>query len=48
MKHSKNAEKLFLTQSAVSSRISVLEEEIGATLLDRRDRQFRLTHAGER
>ncbi len=44
----RTAEKLFLTQSAVSSRISVLEEEIGAPLLDRRDRQFRLTHAGER
>lgn len=44
----RTAEKLFLTQSAVSSRISVLEDEIGAALLDRRDRQFRLTHAGER
>ncbi len=44
----RTAEKLFLTQSAVSSRISVLEEEIGTELLDRRDRQFRLTHAGER
>ena len=44
----RTAEKLSLTQSAVSSRISVLENEIGAALLDRRDRQFRLTHAGER
>ncbi len=44
----RTAEKLSLTQSAVSSRISVLEDEIGAALLDRRDRQFRLTHAGER
>ena len=45
---SRTAEKLFLTQSAVSSRIAVLEEEIGAALLDRRDRLFRLTSAGER
>lgn len=45
---SRTAEKLFLTQSAVSSRITVLEQEIGAPLLDRRDRLFRLTSAGER
>lgn len=44
----RTAEKLFLTQSAVSSRISVLEDEVGAALLDRRDRLFRLTNAGER
>lgn len=44
----RTAEKLFLTQSAVSSRISVLEDEVGAPLLDRRDRMFRLTRAGER
>ncbi len=44
----RTAAKLSLTQSAVSSRISVLEDEIGTALLDRRDRQFRLTHAGER
>jgi DNA-binding transcriptional LysR family regulator len=42
------AEKLFLTQSAVSSRIAALEEELGALLLDRRDKQFRLTVAGLR
>lgn len=44
----RTAEKLFLTQSAVSSRIAVLEEEVGTALLDRRDRTFRLTNAGER
>ncbi|HEY3148074.1 MAG TPA: LysR family transcriptional regulator [Dongiaceae bacterium] len=42
------AEKLFITQSALSSRIAVLEEELGVLLLDRRDRQFRLTVAGAR
>lgn len=42
------AEKLFLTQSAMSSRIAALEEELGVLLLDRRDKQFRLTVAGSR
>lgn len=42
------AEKLFLTQSAVSSRIAALEEELGVSLVDRRDRVFRLTNAGNR
>jgi DNA-binding transcriptional LysR family regulator len=42
------AEKLFLTQSAMSSRIAALEVELGVLLLDRRDKQFRLTVAGLR
>ncbi len=42
------ADKLFLTQSAMSSRIAALEEELGTLLLDRRDKQFRLTVAGLR
>ncbi|MBT9465287.1 LysR family transcriptional regulator [Hydrogenophaga sp.] len=42
------ADKLFLTQSAMSSRIAALEEELGVLLLDRRDKQFRLTVAGTR
>ena len=43
------AEKLFMTQSAISSRISALEEELGILLIDRRDRQqFALTNAGVR
>lgn len=42
------AEKLYLTQSAMSSRISALEEELGVLLIDRRDKQFRLTIAGAR
>ena len=42
------AEKLSVTQSAISSRISALEDQLGVMLLDRRDRQFRLTIAGMR
>jgi DNA-binding transcriptional LysR family regulator len=42
------AEKLFITQSALSSRIAALETELGVLLLDRRDKQFRLTTAGAR
>lgn len=42
------ADKLFVTQSALSSRIAALEEELGVLLLDRRDKQFRLTTAGAR
>lgn len=42
------AEKLSLTQSAMSSRIAALEEELGVMLLDRRERQFRLTIPGMR
>jgi len=45
---SRAAEKLFITQSAMSSRIAALEEELGVLLLDRRDKQFRLTIAGAR
>jgi DNA-binding transcriptional LysR family regulator len=45
---SRAAEKLFLTQSAMSSRISTLEEELGVLLLDRGDKQFKLTAAGAR
>lgn len=42
------ADKLHLTQSAMSSRISALEQELGVLLLDRRDKQFRVTQAGQR
>jgi DNA-binding transcriptional LysR family regulator len=45
---SRAAEKLFITQSAMSSRIAALEAELGVLLLDRRDKQFRLTVAGLR
>jgi DNA-binding transcriptional LysR family regulator len=42
------AEKLHLTQSAMSSRVAALEQELGTLLLDRRDKQFRVTVAGMR
>lgn len=42
------SEKLHLTQSAMSSRVSTLEQELGVQLLDRRDKQFRITLAGQR
>lgn len=43
------AEKLFMTQSAISSRVAALEEELGVILIDRRDKsQFSLTNAGLR
>jgi DNA-binding transcriptional LysR family regulator len=45
---SRAAEKLFITQSAMSSRIAALEEELGTLLLDRRDKSFRLTIAAHR
>lgn len=44
----RGADKLCLTQSAVSNRIAALEEELGVPLLDRRERTFRLTNAGVR
>jgi DNA-binding transcriptional LysR family regulator len=43
------AEKLYLTQPGVSSRIQALEEELGVILIDRREKQqLRLTAAGLR
>lgn len=42
------AQKLHITQSALSARIAALEAELGTVLVDRRDRQFRLTIAGQR
>jgi DNA-binding transcriptional LysR family regulator len=45
---SRAAEKLFLTQSAMSARIAALEDEMGALLLDRKEKQVRLTAAGVR
>ncbi|TAM46457.1 MAG: LysR family transcriptional regulator [Burkholderiaceae bacterium] len=44
----RGAERLFLTQSAVSNRVAALEQELGITLLDRRERSFKLTLAGAR
>ena len=40
------AEKLFITQPAVSKRIALLEQRLGARLFDRIGRQIHLTEAG--
>jgi DNA-binding transcriptional LysR family regulator len=44
---SQAAEKLFLTQPAVSKRIAALEQELGSQLFDRIGRQVVLTEAGQ-
>ena len=46
---SKAAQKLFLTQSTVSHRLNILEEELGVTLVIRRKgyRYIELTSEGE-
>ncbi len=41
------AERVFVSQSALSQQIQALEQEVGATLLDRSKRGVRLTAAGE-
>ena len=44
---SRAAERVFLTQPAISKRIATLEKQIGARLFDRIGRGIRLTEAGE-
>ncbi len=44
---SKAAQKIFLTQPALSRQIKVLEDEIGLLLLERQAHSIRLTPAGE-
>ena len=44
---SRAAERIFLTQPAISKRIAALEQEIGARLFDRVGRKIHLTQAGE-
>ncbi|HFE48063.1 MAG TPA: LysR family transcriptional regulator [Chromatiaceae bacterium] len=41
------AERLFITQPAVSKRVGGMEEELGTPLFDRAGRRVRLTEAGE-
>lgn len=41
------AKNLNIAQAAVSSRIAALQEELGVTLVDRRDKEFYLTESGE-
>ncbi len=45
---SQAAQKLFLTQSAISKRIALLEDQLGCRLFDRIGRQVILTEAGSR
>jgi len=42
------SESLFITQSAVSARIKLLEDELGVLLFDRRQKHLKLTPAGHR
>jgi DNA-binding transcriptional LysR family regulator len=42
------ADKLFLTQSAVSARIKMLEDTLGVTLFERKRNDIRLTSSGNR
>ena len=44
---SKAADECFISQSAVSQQIQALERELGVTLLQRENRKFSLTPAGE-
>ena len=41
------AEKLYISQSAVSQQITALENELGVKLMKRENRRFTLTEAGE-
>ncbi|AOY87572.1 LysR family transcriptional regulator [Marinobacter salinus] len=45
---SEAAELLHLTQPAISKRLAALENQLGVTLIDRSNRQVRLTDAGAR
>ena len=44
---SRAAERLFVTQPAISKRIALLEEQLGTRLFDRIGRQIHLTEAGQ-
>lgn len=43
----KAAEECYISQSAISQQIQALEQELGVKLLDRRNRKFSVTSAGE-
>lgn len=45
---SEAANRLFLTQSAISKRIALLEQQLNCRLFDRIGRQIKLTEAGQR
>jgi DNA-binding transcriptional LysR family regulator len=44
---SRGAERIFITQPAISKRIAALEAELGTVLFDRIGREIRLTDAGQ-
>ena len=44
---SEAAEENFISQSAISQQVQALERELGFRLLDRKNRSFTLTPAGE-
>ena len=44
----KTAQRLFVAQSTVSSRLRELEKELGQTLFERKPRSMTLTPAGQR
>ena len=41
------AEECFISQSAISQQVQALERELGFNLLERKNRKFSLTPAGE-
>lgn len=41
------AEQMFISQSAISQQIQALEKELGVELIQRENRRFHLTAAGE-
>jgi len=43
----KAAEQMFISQSAISQQVKLLEEQLGVELLERKNRSFSLTHAGQ-
>ena len=41
------ADECYISQSAISQQIQVLEQQLGVTLLERKNRRFTLTAAGK-
>lgn len=43
----KAAEEMYISQSAISQQVKLLEEQLGVELLERKNRSFTLAHAGQ-